>query len=107
MMLQKPMIGLAVIGSLFAVCACSQPQPGTVQDEPMAAGRSATSLAGADEDYFADMDYGYRRASDPNVKLDVAEIRGRNTWIAWTFGNDRSEERRVGKEGRQKGKPDR
>src|SRR5205085_7814855 len=47
------------------------------------------SLAGADEDYFADMDYGYRRASDPSVKLDTAEVRGRNTWIAWTFGNDR------------------
>ena len=55
----------------------------------MAVGRTAASLAGADEDYFADMDYGYRRASDPSVKLDVAEVRGRNNWNVWTAGNDR------------------
>ena len=55
----------------------------------MTVGRTAASLAGADEDYFADMDYGYRRASDPGVKLDAAEVRGRNNWIVWTAGNDR------------------
>ena len=47
------------------------------------------NLAGADEDYFADMDYGYRRASDPSVKLNVNEVRGRNNWNVWTAGNDR------------------
>ena len=88
-MQQKLIAGLALAGSLLAFVACSQePQPGTVQDEAMKAGRTAASFPGADEDYFRDMDYGYRRASDPSVVLDVNEVRGRNNWNAWTFGND-------------------
>ena len=35
------------------------------------------------------MDYGYRRNSDPSVKLDAAGVRGRVSWVMWTFGNDR------------------
>ena len=88
-MAQKLIAGLAVVASLLAVSACSEHAAGTVKDEAMAVGRTAASFAGADEDYFADMDYGYRRASDPNVKLDVNEVRGRNNWNVWTSGNDR------------------
>ncbi len=57
------------------------PQSGEVQDEAMLAGRSVESLAGADEDYFADMDRG--------VELTRNEVIGRNNWIVWTGGNDR------------------
>src|SRR5262249_27821536 len=38
----------------------------------------------ADEDYFADMDGGYKREM-----LNANAVRGRNTWIVWTGGNDR------------------
>src|SRR5262249_60842675 len=64
------------------------PQPGTVLDEAMRAGRPAPSFPVADEDYFADMDGGYKRDTDPSVTLTADEVRGRNTWIVWTGGND-------------------
>jgi hypothetical protein len=85
----KLITGLAVAASLLVVSACSEKQPGTVKDEAMEVGRTAASFPAADEDYYADMDYGYRRASDPSVVLNVNEVRGRNNWIVWTAGNDR------------------
>jgi hypothetical protein len=54
--------------------------PGLVFDEAHLAGRSADSFPAADEDYFHDMDSG--------VALTPEEIKGRNTWIVWTAGND-------------------
>ena len=56
-------------------------QPGHVLDEAMQAGRQANSFPAADEDYFHDMDGG--------VRLTPDEVKGRNTWIVWTGGNDR------------------
>ena len=41
----------------------------------------AASFPAADEDYFADMDGG--------AKLSPEEVKGRNTWIVWSGGNDR------------------
>lgn len=78
------------------------PKPGTVPDEAKAAGRTAQSLPGADEDYFADMDYGVSK----NPQLVHQRLRefvpsftpeqstrqfvvGRNNWIVWSAGNDR------------------
>ena len=57
------------------------PRPGEAVDEARQGQRSAASLPAADEDYFHDMDGG--------VQLTTEEIRGRNTWIVWTAGNDR------------------
>ncbi|HEX8163973.1 MAG TPA: hypothetical protein VF538_19035 [Pyrinomonadaceae bacterium] len=57
------------------------PEPGTVLDEARGAGRTPASLQAADEDYFHDMDGG--------VPLTPNEVKGRNTWIVWTGGNDR------------------
>src|SRR6185503_20541008 len=57
------------------------PEPGTVLDEARIAQRPAASFPAADEDYFHDMDGG--------VQLTPDEIKGRNTWIVWTDGNDR------------------
>jgi len=54
--------------------------PGEVEDEARLAKRTAASLPAADEDYFADMDGG--------LKLSPEEVKGRNTWIVWTGGND-------------------
>jgi hypothetical protein len=56
-------------------------RPGSVQDEAMRAGRAAASFPAADEDYFHDMDGG--------VALTPDEVKGRNTWLVWTGGNDR------------------
>jgi hypothetical protein len=69
-------------GLLLAGCGKAEPpRPGFVDDEAKRAGRTAASLPAADEDYFRDMDGG--------IPLTAAEIRGRNTWIVWTGGNDR------------------
>jgi hypothetical protein len=72
---------------LVAVClgiaACNRggAKPGMVQDEALRAGRQAESFPAANEDYFHEMDGG--------IALSPDEIKGRNTWIAWTGGNDR------------------
>jgi hypothetical protein len=71
---------LAALCLVLAACH-SQPQSGTVQDEALAAGRTAASFPHADEDYFHDMDGG--------IALSPAEIKGRNMWLVWTGGNDR------------------
>src|SRR5215469_8490237 len=70
---------------LFSVGALtgfdSSPRPGQVLDEARAVGRAAASLSPADEDYFHDM--------DGAVALTGDEIKGRNTWLVWSGGNDR------------------
>jgi hypothetical protein len=64
------------------ISSCSkQPQPGTVLDEAMQAGRKAASFEHASEDYFHDMDGG--------VALSPEEVKGRNMWLVWSGGNDR------------------
>ena len=70
-------VGAVIIGRLKP----KGPEPGTVLDEARTAQRTAASFPAADEDYFHDMDGG--------VQLTPDEIKGRNTWIVWTAGNDR------------------
>jgi hypothetical protein len=80
--LSKNLGRLAALGFFMLVgCAKSKPQSGMVLDEARLAGRAADSFPAADEDYFHDMDGGVSLTSD--------EIKGRNTWIVWTGGNDR------------------
>ncbi|HEU0252273.1 MAG TPA: hypothetical protein VFR12_04520, partial [Pyrinomonadaceae bacterium] len=57
------------------------PKPGTVLDEARQVNRAATSFPAADEDYFRDM--------DGAIPLTPDEVKGRNTWVVWTGGNDR------------------
>src|SRR6266446_2407210 len=63
------------------VSGCQRQRPQPVLDEAFQASRHAASFPAADEDYFRDMDGG--------VALTADEIKGRNTWIVWTGGNDR------------------
>jgi hypothetical protein len=56
-------------------------RPGEVQDEARRVGRTPASFPAADEDYFHDMDSG--------ITLTADEIKGRNTWLVWTGGDDR------------------
>jgi hypothetical protein len=83
---------LAIVSMLsLSMNGCgTQVQPGTVQDEALRAGRSADSFPAAGEDYLHDMD----QMADPThpvhpLPLTTDEIKGRNTWIIWTGGNDR------------------
>jgi hypothetical protein len=90
----KTLIGLiaafAVIWLAAWLFGFGQPKPGTVEDEAMLVGRTGDTFPAADEDYFADMDGGYKRGADPTIKpLSIDAVRGRNTWNVWTGGNDR------------------
>jgi len=77
---------VVVVVAALGILVCrifkhDEPKPGHVLDEARIAQRNAASLPAADEDHFHDMDGG--------VQLTPEEIRGRNTWIVWTAGNDR------------------
>jgi hypothetical protein len=95
---------LILLTSVLSACSeknlCGQ-GPGEVRDEALCVGRDATSLQGADEDYYADMDYGIskdpvevaRRLAPyvPGISPEEAQqaiVRGRNNWVVWTAGND-------------------
>jgi hypothetical protein len=102
--------GLIVAASVAFVRCEAKPyedcatENGGIKDEALCANRTPESLGGADEDYFADMDYGITK--DPNAVVAALEpyvpgiganpaeavksvVRGRNNWIAWSAGNDR------------------
>jgi hypothetical protein len=72
---------LVLVGVGFAVTWWRSPKIGHVQDEAKLTGLGPEYFKAADEDYFHDMDSG--------VALSPDEIKGRNTWIVWTGGNDR------------------
>src|SRR5262249_10831491 len=80
---QKLMIPFFIfsLGLILTGCGKKPPEPGTVLDEALKVGRTAESFPAADEDYFRDMDRG--------GQLTTNEVKGRNTWIVWTGGNDR------------------
>jgi hypothetical protein len=56
------------------------PPDGEVYDEAKRARRDAASFPAAGEDYFHAMDGG--------IALTPDEVKGRNTWIVWSGGND-------------------
>ena len=82
---------LLTLGTISIACAAvfvlGLPAPGEqagpVLDEARQAGLPAKHFLDhvADEDYFHDM--------DGAIALTPAEIKGRNTWLVWTGGNDR------------------
>lgn len=65
----------------FLLPGCRKGVPGSVYDEAQLAKRAASSFPAADEDYFHEMDGG--------LPLSAEEVKGRNTWLVWTAGNDR------------------
>ena len=73
----------------YSVHWCRQPRPGHVKDEALLAGRDATTFKAADEDFFHDMDGGIDLTVGAPENDKSALIRGRNTWLVWTAGNDR------------------
>ncbi|MCE3251619.1 MAG: hypothetical protein K0Q67_629 [Cellvibrio sp.] len=96
-----------LIASTIFLSACSKEQhpcgkgSGKILDEAKCVGRTPESLKAADEDYFADMDYGISKnppelvnrlspyipgITEEQAVKAIAE--GRNNWIVWTAGND-------------------
>ena len=72
---------IAIGAVVYSRIKSDGPKPGEVVDEARQAQRTAASFPAADEDFFRDM--------DGAVQLTPEEVRGRNTWIVWTAGNDR------------------
>jgi hypothetical protein len=74
-----------LVPALWLAFACAgfagQAQAQKVVDEARQAGRAASTLPAADEDYFNDMDGG--------IALTPDEVKGRNMWLVWTGGDDR------------------
>src|SRR5215475_1880105 len=75
-------LAVAIAVSLSGGPGCGKHSaPGQVLDEASQVGRAAKSFPAADEDYFHAMDGG--------IALSTDEVKGRNSWIIWTGGNDR------------------
>jgi hypothetical protein len=74
---------------VYSIWWSRHPRPGHVKDEALLAGRTASSFAAADEDYFRDMDGGIDLVAGAPAEDKNALIKGRNTWIVWSGGNDR------------------
>jgi len=77
-------VTVVVVAVVVIAVRDGKPRPGTVKDEALLAGRNAESFPAADEDFFREMDGGYR-----GVILSADEVKGRNNWIVWSGGNDR------------------
>ncbi len=60
------------------------PRPGSILDEARMANRPASDFKAADEDYFHLMDQNKAGV----IQLTTDEVKGRNTWVVWTGGND-------------------
>jgi hypothetical protein len=80
-------LAIIVVGVAVAWRRTHRLPPPEQRDEALMASpaREASSFPAADEDYFHDMD----QTRDGVVSLSPDEVRGRNTWIVWSAGNDR------------------
>lgn len=108
--MKKYVIALFLFGSIAGLLYLnggSKPTPcgkgaGNVLDEAKCVGREAETFPGSEDNYLADMDYGIThnpaeaaarlRPFVPGITPDAAVkavIRGRNTWLIWSAGNDR------------------
>ena len=79
------LIVIAIAAFVFYRTLPKGPKPGTVLDEARLANRPASDFEAADEDYFHDMD----QNKNGVIQLSPEEVKGRNTWVVWTGGNDR------------------
>jgi len=70
-------LALSVILGALIVTGCNK---SPAQDEAKQAGKTTADFPEAAEDYFRDMDGG--------MPLTDKEIKGRNTWLVWTGGDE-------------------
>ena len=76
----KLLTGQALLASAFFLLTATACHP-KQKDAASKSGAPANRFVQADEDYFQAMDNG--------VKLNRAEIQGRNMWLVWSGDNDR------------------
>ncbi|MGA9061463.1 MAG: hypothetical protein WB341_07330 [Terracidiphilus sp.] len=74
--------------AVYSIWWFHQPRPGHVKDEALLAGRTGSTFPAADEDYFHDMDGGIDLVAAAPAADKLALVKGRNTWLVWTGGND-------------------
>jgi hypothetical protein len=107
--MKKYVIALLVFGAiagLLYLSGDSKPTPcgkgaGSVLDEAKCVGREPETFPGSEDNYLGDMDYGITHHPEevaarlnpfiPGITPDAAvnaAIRGRNTWVIWSAGND-------------------
>lgn len=73
----------------------SQPRPGHVKDEAKLADYDFSKFQAANDDFFKDMDQtkdgvlNLREAAKQMGVPDDTLIKGRNTWMVWSAGNDK------------------
>jgi hypothetical protein len=80
------LLAVIVVAGAWLFTWWRNPSIGHVKDEAELAGLTADYFRAADDaDYLRDMDRG------PNgpIPLSPDEIKGRNTWVMWTAGDDR------------------
>lgn len=108
--MKKHVIALLLFGSIAGLLflnGCSKPAAcgkgaGIVLDEAKCVGREPQTFASSEDNYLGDMDYGItRNPTEVAARLSPfipgitpsdavkAAIRGRNTWVIWSAGNDR------------------
>ncbi len=75
----KSYLFVLIFALSLTVIGCSRDK-GPAQDEAKLAGKTPADFPQASEDYFRDMDGG--------IELTEDEIKGRNTWMIWTGGNE-------------------
>lgn len=75
-MIRPTLLALSLAALALAGCSGTRTWP----DEAKVAGRTPASFVAADEDYFHAMDGG--------IPLTADEVKGRDTWLVWTGGND-------------------
>ena len=89
------LVGVGV--GIYYIRWLNHPRFGHVKDEAILAGRGPSSFPAADEDYFRDMDRTkdgvldlVKLAPEPFKEKDPSIlVKGRNSWLVWTAGNDR------------------
>jgi hypothetical protein len=77
--LRAPLLALMLF-SLIASLISTTSGRDLVRDEAMNAGKPAADFPEADEDYYASMDGGVTLTSD--------QVKGRDTWMVWSAGDD-------------------
>jgi hypothetical protein len=71
---------VVVIAGAILVFLWQTRDRGPAVDEAMAAGKKPSDFPHAANDFFHDMDGG--------IPLTAGEVKGRNTWLVWTGGNE-------------------
>jgi hypothetical protein len=108
--MKKYVIALLVVGAIAGLVYFNtglNPAPcgkgaGKVLDEAKCVGREPETFTASEDNYLGDMDYGITHHPEevaarlspfvPGITPDAAvkaAIRGRNTWVIWSAGNDR------------------